>query len=88
MTDKLSADALELSNLSGWRLTANNVTVGPDEFFGLSIKYHQTMELCGIYVAPGRQFPGIVIELLVRRPQRFNGNIAMGGSMLMSRVHC
>ena len=63
MADKLSADGLELCDLSGGRLTADNVTAGPDELSGLSIKYHQTMQLGRLYVAQGRLFPGIVFDL-------------------------
>lgn len=94
MTDKLGAGSLESCHLPDGRLIANKVTAGAGKLFGLSIEHHQTVQLRRIYLvlcqlrcirsALGFEFSPVVcilVDLLSRRPERFDGNVAMSGSM-------
>ena len=77
LSDKLGAGRLKFRDRSRCRQAFDNVTAGSYKLFGLSIKHHQTVELCEVRrLSP---FLKIVLALRFRRPECLHGNIATSG---------
>src|SRR5580704_1192381 len=81
LSDKLGAGRLKFRDRSRCRQAFDNVTAGSYKLFGLRIKHHQTVELCGVRRRnlALSTFLKIVLALRFRRPECFHRNIATGG---------